>query len=68
MGGSLYDTPFKLNKEPGNKFKVVNDVERSMNLSSEIPFLRTQVNAMDFAKTFTGPFGPNRSMTTNKKR
>lgn len=52
MGGSLYDTPFKLQKEPGNKFKVVTDVERSMNLTSEIPFLRTQVNAMDFAKTF----------------
>ena len=66
MGGSLYDTPFLLQKEPGNKFKVVNDVERTMNIQSEIPFLRTQINASDFSKTFNGPFGHNRSMTTQK--
>lgn len=41
FGGSLYDTPFKLEKEAGNKFKVVNEVERTMDKHSEIPFLRT---------------------------
>ena len=57
MGGSLYDTPFKLEKEPGNKFKVVNEIERTMDKQSEIPFLRTQINPMEFSKTFNGPFG-----------
>ena len=62
MGGSLYDTPFNLVKESGNKFKVVNDVEKTMDKQSEIPFLRTQINAMDFAKTFNGPFAQQNYM------
>ena len=58
MGGSLYDTPFLLEKEPGNKFKVLNDVEKSMNMHSEIPFLRAKVtNPMEFSKTHTAGFG-----------
>lgn len=73
MGGSQYDTPFLLEKEPGNKFKIAEDVERSMNKHSDIPFLRTQVDAMKFNKTHTGGFGvsPNqtgRSFSTVKAR
>ena len=30
MSGSRYDTPFLLDKDPGNKFKVIDDVERTM--------------------------------------
>lgn len=56
LGGSLYDTPFLLQKEGGNKFKVVTDVEKTMDKQSEIPFLRTQINAMDYNKTVNGPF------------
>lgn len=57
MGGSQYDTPFLLEKEPGNKFKVVNEVEKTMRTHSEIPFLRTQIAPEDFARTHTGGFG-----------
>ena len=39
--GSVYDTPFILDKEPGNKFKVRDEVKQTMNLASEIPFLRS---------------------------
>ena len=52
MGGSHYDTPFLLEKEAGNKFRVVNDVERTMDKQSEIPFLRTQINPLDYNKAF----------------
>ena len=41
LGGSYYDTPFLLEKEPGNKFKVVNEVEKEMPTNIEIPFLRS---------------------------
>ena len=66
MGGSLYDTPFLLDKDPGNKFKVINDVERTMRNQSEIPFLRTQINAMDLSKTHTAGFGLSPVRTTRK--
>ena len=56
MGGSNYDTPFLLEKEAGNKFKVTQDVEKTMDKQSEIPFLRTQINPLDYNKTFSGPF------------
>lgn len=71
FGGSLYDTPFKLEKEAGNKFKVVNEVERTMDKHSEIPFLRTQHNPSEFSKTYNGSFGgfqPGRSFSTTKER
>jgi len=57
FGGSRYDTPFVLEKEPGNKFKVVSEVERTMNVHSEIPFLRTHYSPEDFSKTHTAGFG-----------
>ena len=52
MTGSLYDTPFLLQKEPGNKFKVVNEVEKTMpNHTGEIPFLRSHFDPKQFSKT-----------------
>ena len=57
FGGSLYDTPFLLEKEPGNKYKNRDEVERSMNNSSEIPFLRSPYEPMDLSKTHTAGFG-----------
>ena len=63
LGGSLYDTPFLLKKEPGNKFKVNDVIEQTVGVSSEIPFLRPQHNAADFSKTWNGAvsFGPGAS-------
>lgn len=63
LGGSIYDTPFRLQKEPGNKFKVTEAVEQTIGVSSEIPFLRTQINPADFSKTWNGAisFGPEAS-------
>ena len=74
LGGSLYDTPFLLQKEPGNKFKVNEVVEQTVGVSSEIPFLRTQHNPADFSKTWNGAisFGPGASRafsaSTSKRR
>ena len=42
--GSFYDTPFIIPKEPGNNFAVVDEVKNTMNLASEIPFLRTKID------------------------
>ena len=51
MSGSFYDTPFVLEKDPGNKFRVVNEVEKTMPTHTEIPFLRTHHDAQAFSKT-----------------
>ena len=59
FGGSLYDTPFTLEKEPGNKFKVREEVGRTMNNSTEIPFLRTPIEPQELSKTHTAGFGFN---------
>lgn len=56
MGGSLYDTPFYLQKEKGNRHKVVEDVKTTMGQTTEIPFLRTQIEAMQLSKTHHGTF------------
>jgi hypothetical protein len=70
MGGSMYDTPFLLQKEAGNTFKVCDDVERTMRNQSEIPFLRSQINPSDLSKTHTAGFGfsPQRGGSTRKTR
>ena len=48
MGGSLYETPFYLEKDPGNKFKVVPELQKTVVHDSEIPFLRSSLNPVDF--------------------
>ena len=53
----MYDTPFLLEKEPGNKYKNRDEVERSMDNSTQIPFLRSPYEPMDLAKTHTAGFG-----------
>ena len=77
MNGSLYDTPFLLQKEPGNKFKVVNEVEKTMpNHTGEIPFLRSHFDPKQFSKTYQGEawssFGgsnsPKRALSQVKDR
>ena len=59
--GSFYDTPFILEKEPGNKFKVRDEVKQTMSLASEIPFLRTQIDPQELSKTQQSFFRPNLS-------
>ena len=54
MGGSMYDTPFVLEKERSNRHKVEKQVETTMEQSSQIPFLRTQMDGFKFSKTQTG--------------
>lgn len=51
MHGSMYDTPFILEKEPGNKFKVRDEVALTMNIASEIPFLRTGIDLNELNRT-----------------
>ena len=52
MGGSLYDTPFILQKEEGNKFRVQPVIEK-VGDNGHIPFLRSQVETSDFNKMQT---------------
>ena len=52
----MYATPFVLDKDRSNKHKVVNDVEKSMETSTQIPFLRSQVDPKIFSKTHHGTF------------
>ena len=56
FGGSLYSTPFVLDKDRSNKHKVVEDVQRSMETSTQIPFLRSQVDPRTFSRTHHGTF------------
>lgn len=56
FGGSRYDTPFLLDKEPGNKFKVCDAVEKTVRIQSEIPFLRSSIDPNSFSKTYTSGF------------
>ena len=51
LGGSMYDTPFILEKEKANRHRVEKSVETTMEQSSQIPFLRTQINPTAFSKT-----------------
>ena len=55
--GSRFSTPFILEKEIGNRHKVEPEVERAMNVHSEIPFLRQQHSPTSFSKTHNGGFG-----------
>jgi hypothetical protein len=55
--GSKYATPFILSKEKSNRHRVAEEVKRTVNQSSEIPFLRTGINAMKLSKTHTSNFG-----------
>ena len=49
--GSKYATPFILNKDKSNRHRVAEDVPRTVGQTTEIPFLRTQINAMSLSKT-----------------
>lgn len=42
----MYATPFTLKKDPGNRFKVDQLVERSMNQTTGIPFLRSKLDSV----------------------
>ena len=79
MSGSRYDTPFLLQKEPGNKFKVVKEVETTMpGHHAEIPFLRSHIDPKEFSRThandfwaaggFTGANSPKRALSQVKDR
>ena len=54
--GSHYATPFLLGKDKSNRHAVVEEVKRTVGQSSEIPFLRTQIDAMKLSKTHHGTF------------
>lgn len=56
FGGSMYATPFILDQDKSNKHRVVNDVEKTMTMTTEIPFLRTQIDPKNFSKTQHGTF------------
>jgi len=56
FGGSMYATPFILDQDKSNKHRVVNDIEKSMENSQQIPFLRSQVDPKNFSKTQHGTF------------
>ena len=68
----MYATPFVLDKDRSNKHKVVNDVEKSMETSTQIPFLRSQVDPKTFSKThhgtFMGSYMDNRSYSMPKNQ
>ena len=68
----MYSTPFVLDKDRNNKHKVVNDVEKSMETSTQIPFLRSQVDPRSFSKTqhgtFMGSYLDNRSNSLPKNQ
>ena len=51
MAGSMYDTPFILEKDKANRHRVEKKVETTMEQSTQIPFLRTQHDAFAFSKT-----------------
>ena len=55
-GGSLYDTPFILEKDKANNYRIEKEVEGSMDKSTEIPFLRSQIDPHKFNRTH-GSFG-----------
>lgn len=56
FGGSMYATPFILDKDKTNKHRVVNDVEKTMEMSTQIPFLRTQIDPKAYSRTHHGTF------------
>ena len=54
--GSSYATPFLLEKDRSNRHQVMEDVKRTVGQSTEIPFLRTQLDPMKLSKTHHGTF------------
>jgi hypothetical protein len=54
--GSSYATPFLLGKDKSNRHAVNEEVKRTVGQSSEIPFLRTQIDPMKLSKTHHGTF------------
>ena len=60
MGGSAYATPFVLEKDPNNRHRVDMGLQKSMEQSSQIPFLRDHtVKNTNFSKTSHGTFMGN---------
>ena len=55
--GSKYATPFILQKDKSNVHRVAEDVPKTVGQTSEIPFLRTQIDPMRLGKTINGNFG-----------
>ena len=54
--GSMYATPFLLDKDKSNRHAVATDVKRTVCQSSDVPFLRTQIDPMKLSKTHNGTF------------
>ena len=54
--GSQYATPFILQKDASNRHRVAEELKKTMGQTSEIPFLRTQYDAMKLSKTHHGTF------------
>ena len=55
--GSKYATPFILQKDRSNRHRVVEENVKTLGHTTEIPFLRTQLDAMKLSKTHAGGFG-----------
>ena len=47
MGGSAYATPFLLEEDRDNKHRVIPAVEKSMEQTYQIPFLRSKIDVTD---------------------
>lgn len=56
MGGSHYATPFILQRDTTNRYRVDRSVNESMEQSTQIPFLREHRIAKKFSSTHTGAF------------
>ena len=54
--GSMYATPFLLEKDRTNRHATNTEVKKTVAQSSEIPFLRTQIDPMKLSKTHHGTF------------
>jgi len=52
----MYATPFLLEKDKANRHAVASDVKRTVANSSDVPFLRTQIDPMKLSRTHNGTF------------
>ena len=54
--GSSYATPFILQRDVSNRHRVDDNIKKTVNQTTEIPFLRTQFDAMKMSRTQHGTF------------
>ena len=55
-----------MNKDKSNRHRVVEDIPRTVNNSSEIPFLRTQIEPMKLNKTMQGSMNSTMGVLTSQ--